>query len=229
MVGEHDHWMGDDWQTAKVWTLERDGIILKGETDFYHKSGIIEDAKKTSVWAFIYKRALQKWIEQLNIYAYLIEKNGYPVNNLVISAFLRDWSAFESMKRGNWSYPKGRYHKIAVPLWTMDEREEFVTERIKLHLSEPIPCNTEVEGDRWSKPTTAAIMKQGRKSALIATNKETSEKIKTKAEALEVIKTNNLYDDYVKGIVYVEERPGEDTRCQTAYCLAAEFCPYRRK
>lgn len=194
------------------WNIVFNKIPITGQTDIYKMSdGIIEDNKVTSAFAWVFGNI--HWTEQLNIYATLIEHSGYPVKKLFINAFLRDWSRYEAMKGHNSKYPKHKFHKVKIPLWSRDRREAFLNSRIQLHLNgADYICSPE---ERWEKETTWAVKKKGTKKARrVLDTKEAAEKW--------------IIDKKPKGDVFIEERKGECTRCKL-YCSARTVCPYKEK
>lgn len=70
------------------------GWVLSGAVDHQKIDGQtveITDYKVTSVWSVIHGKI--DWERQLNVYAYLVQKNkGKKVNKLSICAILRDWN-----------------------------------------------------------------------------------------------------------------------------------------
>lgn len=199
------------------WTISAGGVALSGQTDIYKpKIAHVEDNKVTGAYAFIFGN--NKWKEQLNIYATLIEECGYPVKKLFINAFLRDWSRWEAQKKRK-DYPRHKFHRVTVPLWPAEKRMKFIDERIKLHLSaDDYVCTGFKEAgennERWERPTKYAVMKAGQKAAkrVLDTKKEAEEWIKEKKP---------------KGDITIVERPGECVRC-VSYCTVRSVCPYKR-
>lgn len=203
-----------DALVEKRWSIKiRDGI-LTGQTDLYKTDGIIEDNKTQSAWAFVFGNS--SWEAQLNCYAYLIEENGYPVNELWINSFLRDWSKFEAMKGRNRDYPKHKFHKVRVPLWDKNKRIEYINKRLNLHLDEDYVCTP---AERWQKKTIYAVMKKGVKTARRV--------LDTKGQAQEYIVAKNLTSQQNSGIIYVDERKGGCIRCND-YCTVRNVCKCRR-
>jgi len=96
----------------------------------YKKDVVIGDYKMTSVYAL---KDVTKFEQQLNIYAYLTEKEkpSYRVTGLEIYAFLRDWKISMSEKLRD--YPATPGITIELELWTYEERERFIEDRIELH------------------------------------------------------------------------------------------------
>lgn len=171
----------------------------------------ISDYKMTTAWSVMNPKP--DWERQLNCYAYLVEKlRGWTVVGLTINAVVRDWSKHEAVRREG--YPDVPLVVLPQPLWSFAERERYVTERVKLHQDaetrfdwgEPLPECTDDE--RWFKPGKLAVMKDGRVRALKLFDMNERE------EAEQYAKDN-------KG--RVEERPGENKRCDS-YCSVAPWC-----
>jgi len=200
----------------KRWSVKRrldeqwGDIIITGQTDLYKTNGgIIEDNKTQSAWSFVFGQP--SWERQLNIYAELVEENGYPVNELWINSFLRDWSKYEAMKGRNRDYPKHKFHRVRVPLWNKDKRQGYINERLNLHINnEDYVCSDE---ERWRRKTTWAVIKKGVKTAkrVLDTQKEAAKWIEQKKP---------------KGDISIVMRKGGCIRCQE-YCTVRNVCKYR--
>ena len=171
----------------------------------------VSDYKTTTAWAVMNPKL--DWERQLNCYAYLIEKvRGWTVTELTINAIVRDWNRHEATRRPD--YPATPLVVLPQNLWTPEQREAYVLERIKAHqaaetafdFQDPMPDCSEEE--RWFRPGKLAVMKEGRVRALKLFN--TAEK----DEAEQYAKGN-------KG--YVEERRGENARCE-GYCPVSKWC-----
>lgn len=169
-------------------------------------SGLLTDYKVTSVWSYILGNK-PEWERQLNAYAFLARENGHEIKGLEIFAMFRDWS--ESRSLGSKDYPNTSCLRIPIPLWSHSEAQVFLEERVRLHETAKLaadddlaPCTAE---ERWEKPTTWAVMKPGRKSALSVHETEESA-WKAMADGLKV-----------------EVRAGKSTRCES-YCAASNFC-----
>ncbi len=191
-----------------------DGWRISGAIDLqeYQPDGsiVISDYKVTSAWAVQQEKT--EWIDQLNLYAWLIERvKAIPVTGLKIIGIVRDWSRREAaMKEG---YPQAPIVTLDIPLWTPAEREAFVGYRLDKHneanfaaVSGKMPECT--PGEMWEKPTTYAVFKDGGKRA------KKVFQVKQEAEAF-------LAEQ--KGAHYVETREGGRTRCES-FCQAAPFC-----
>lgn len=157
-----------------------------------------------------------EWERQLNVYRFLIEnpiegsglKQLPKIRQLQIVAMLRDWGPRHQQDGLK------PVEVIEVPLWNQQEGLRYVQERVALHkaaLGEEVPpiCTPE---ERWTTPTTYAVMKSGRKSALRV--------CESLEEAQQWMKLN--------GGDLVKERLGQDKRCLN-YCSFGKqgLCPYR--
>jgi len=185
-------------------------MILSGQTDIFKpQEGVIEDNKTQSAWAFVF--STPTWERQLNVYAYLIEANGYDVRELWINSFLRDWSQY-LVKKSNSDYPAHKFHRIKCNLWDANKRHDYILERLAIHNDPNYVCSDE---ERWRRPTTWAVKKKGTKTARRV--------LDSKAKAEQWITENKP-----KGDVYVEERSGGCIRCES-YCTARSVCPFKEK
>ena len=129
-----------------------DGVRISGAMDVQvgPKDGItIGDYKMTTVFGI---KDTKKFEQQLNIYAWLIEKStARKVKDLKIYAFLRDWKI--SMSERIRDSPATPGITLPLDLWTFEEREHFIRDRISIHRAcqeltddELPPCSHE---GRW--------------------------------------------------------------------------------
>jgi len=205
----------------KRWSIKApmaEHSIISGQTDIFKvNGGIIEDNKTQSAWAFVFGQP--SWERQLNIYAELVEESGYLVKELWINSFLRDWSKFEAMKGRNKTYPDHKFHRVRVPLWLKEKRQQYIKERLNLHLSGDYVCTTFAQAgkdnDRWERPTTYAVKKKTRKDAI------GGRVFESKGEADTFF--NSKPD---KSKWEVEKRRGGCIRCE-GYCSARSVCKFK--
>lgn len=176
------------------------GWTLTGVVDVFNKTEhLIEDYKVTSVWSFLLGDK-QEWENQLNVYAYMLRLQGYTIDKLRINAILRDW---QKSKVGD-DYPQIPFISKEIPLWTFEEQEKYVMERIKLFEGEARECTDE---EKWKRGGEVALMQKGRKKAL-------------KLYSEEEIKNIQISDNQ-----YFEKREVEYLRCKE-YCRVRTVCPY---
>lgn len=198
LIAAPDHWVEQRlFATCQGWKIS-------GAPDLY-RQGMVRDYKVTSVYSLKNGKPKQEWSEQLNTYAWLLRENGLPVTSLEVNVHLRDWSKMDSIRDG--SYPRYNVARIPVPLWTPEEAEEWVTQRVMAHQAAYHDLPLCSPSERWEKPGKWALMKTNAKRAI--------KLFDTHAEA--VSRLTELKGDFV------QQRPGMSTRC-FAYCNAARFC-----
>ena len=197
---------------VKDWTIS-------GQTDTIDiKGNILKDYKVTSVWSIVSAQTEGKaeWEQQLNLYAYLYRKNtGKNIDGLNIIAIARDWNKNQYMRSGG-NYPPSPVSVIQIDLWSDEEQERFVNERVSIHqdaeigylISNDLPLCSDAE--RWRRKDTYRVEKKGRKSAVRV--------LDTQDEANEYIEVHK--DSKLLSVVFAK---GECIRCPN-YCDVAEFC-----
>ena len=197
---------------------EYEGWNISGAIDLQvvNKAGIdVKDYKTTTIWAVMNEKV--EWEVQLNIYAGLVEDvKKIPVTSVGIVAIIRDWNRRESTTREG--YPEAPIKELPIRLWSKEERDAFISNRIALHSA----CEFAIETDgglpdctpeeMWEKPTTYAIKKIGNKRAfkVYATEKDA-------LDAIEDMESN--YE--------IEVRKGERTRCEN-FCPVSAYCQQYR-
>lgn len=213
----------DDDSAEHKMELKIGDWTLVGVADNY-KDGIITDSKFVKAANLNFKETIEKYTWQLNTYAYMHRKRGFPVNKLIIDADIRDWY-FRDVVRYN--YPKCAYKEIVLDLWDFDKQERFVQGRLDLHTNHAHDeCSPK---DKWEKVTQYAIMEKGRKKAIAASvPKSGGDKILSIFQAEEIIEAKGLTNDYQNGKIYIEKREGEKTRCEN-FCDVRSVCPYVKK
>ena len=185
------------------------GWKIGGAFDVLEGSSL-SDYKVTSVYSVGGKI---EWEQQLNIYAWLVEKvKKTPVKSLEIIAIIRDWSRRDAqVKEG---YPEAPIKVIDVPLWSFEDRENFIKERVRLHSNASFALETGSDlpecspSEMWEKQTVWAVRKTGNVRAKAVCN--TEEDAKAKLEEL-----GKGYE--------IEVRQGERTRCAN-FCQVRDFC-----
>ena len=201
-------------ETSKTRNFKNVGTVwVKGEW-------CIQDYKFTGAYS-TYKPK-QEWVEQLNCYAYLVRKGvdkygdglGIKIDRLFVTAIVRDWN---SRNVGKPDYPESWVVDIDIPLWTEEEQEQFIKDKMLIYKeaeiaytetnydSSQLPKCT--DDDRWSSGGGHAVMKPSRKTAVKLFDSE--------REAQEFAQT-------ISG-AYVESRPVTYTRCDR-YCDVSNFC-----
>ena len=181
----------------------------------------IFDYKVTSMWSLVFDKI--EWHRQLNCYAYLVEKvKGIKVKDINICVIARDWNKRKAEQ--DRSLPQSPIQVKNIPLWSFEDREKYIKERIKEHQEAQIAYD--LDGDfglcsndeRWQKERYICSNEEGQKRALRVLNSE--------KEAKEYIDWHNETDKAYnkKSKLDIEIRSGEYTRCKGNYCSVAEFC-----
>tara|TARA_B100001057_G_C22868351_1_gene957603 strand:- start:1712 stop:2593 length:882 start_codon:yes stop_codon:yes gene_type:complete len=198
---------------------EVDGWVLSGAVDHQKvdRSNVsITDYKVTSVWSVIYGKI--EWERQLNLYAYLVQKNkGKKVNSLQICAILRDWNSREAKYKQD--YPSAPVVLVDIPVWDEETRINYIKERIGIHQEAQKMYDAEGEfpfcsdDETWKRSDAWAVKKKGLKRAMRVFDNE------EKAIEFSVMQSASTEIEY---------RAGESVRCNGNYCGVADFCSQHR-
>jgi len=207
--------------------LDVDGVDVSGAMDVLYQNEdgtfTIGDYKFTSTHSL---RFPDKWEQQLNLLAYLLEKSDPDhavVGRLEVYAILRDWS-WRTTQRDS-AYPSTPGVTAEVELWSKEKRESYFKNRLAIHLLADsmyaelngiMKCTKE---EMWEKDPTFAIKKKGRARAMRV--------LDSMEEATEYLHDKQLRSEYRDGALddelFIEEREGERTRCEH-FCEVKEFC-----
>ena len=192
--------------------IERDGWAIRGRCDYVKQMRKVSDYKFTSTWSYIFEKGgKEDWITQQNVYAHMLrEIYDADIEELEIVCIFRDWSATKFEREAD--YPD-QVESIKLPLWTPEEAETYLMERLALHQAaeETLPQCTDSE--RWAKTDKWAVKMPRKKKALRVLDSE--EKAKEWADF------SLSEDDRMR--VKFEYRPGESIRCGR-YCSVIAFC-----
>jgi hypothetical protein len=191
-------------------TVNLSGFTIVCVPDLWHDK-VISDWKITSVYSFLLGDK-PEWEKQLNIYKWMYAKHGFETNKLTIHAILRDWQKSKTFRDED--YPPIPFHSLDVPVWDDIDTETMIRNWIG-DLDCPYPCD---DVARWARPTTWAVMKEGRKTALRV--------FPTEEEAC-----NYLLLQSTPPKTSIVKREGEYVRCKS-YCSVSKFCsanPYKEE
>jgi hypothetical protein len=152
---------------------------------------------------------------QLNIYAYMLEQQGIPIDNLFINAIYLDWRLAAAKSAEPGKYPEAPVRLVPVPKWSKESVESYIEGRVAIHSaaelledSELPECSAE---ECWESQQKLAIYRPG---------------------GLRALKLCNNYrevDDWLiwkkipKREINIVDRPRTRRRCEM-YCDAAPFC-----
>ena len=186
---------------------ELDGRKIKGTVDHINIGrGTLQDYKATKAWKVSKGRTPLEWVQQTNVYRWMVARElGLEINMMEIIVFVRDWVSYEAKK--NPDYPVAPMIAMPVPLWTLEETEQFVRGRLAAHFGEAdVGCT---EAEVWARPTRYAVMKPGRKTAV---------------RVYDSVDEAEATAQQLGGAHFVAIRPGEAIRCQS-YCPVSKWCP----
>lgn len=191
--------------------------LVTGRLDCYDmKNGIIVDYKTASVWKYKFGD-YSDWRFQGLVYAWLLKQQGLEVKECQFIMMFKDFS--KSKAKVEVDYPKRavEVYKFSVTDSDLAGIERKIFSKVKeledneLVADDNLPVCTEEE--RWARPSTWAVMKRGRKSAV--------KLFKTEEDADLMLK--NCDESY-----YKLERFGESVKCN-GYCLCSEFCSFAKR
>jgi len=113
------------------WTITGKVDLMRTHNGYAHQRDkyAIEDFKFRSVWAA--KDAKPEDEAQLNIYATLARHNRFEIELLRIISVLRDWSKLRASREPD--YPQVGVVVREVPLWSVEEQEAFLGQRVRAH------------------------------------------------------------------------------------------------
>lgn len=223
--------MGDDAiSEERVFWKHSSGLKTSGAIDLQiiNKNGTttLVDYKVTGVYSIIFNRknggVKPEWERQLNSYRYLLQSaKETEVSKLYILVMLRDWKSAEANKP---DYPAAPIMQIPVPLWSWQETQDYVDQRIAIHqqaayaslIGEELPFCTPSE--MWERPEKFAVMKS-------ATHKRASRLLDSMDEAIAwAAEPNNGMDS--KHLI--EHRLGKRVRCED-WCKVSSFCSQHKE
>lgn len=187
--------------TEERFFAEIGGKTISGQIDLQDgkNANKITDYKVTSTYS--YQLGLKAdWEQQINIYAWLRQRNGHETDEAEIVVILRDWM---KSRAGQDKYPNSPIQTIPVPLWLPEVTEEFIQSRIDVHTQEEVaPCTDE---DRWARGAWKWKPEKGR-----------SKSFNTLATATLAMQE--------KGGAITSQEPTY-VRCEGDWCGVAKFCP----
>ena len=136
----------------------------------------------------------------------MARQQGDEIKSLQALVVHPDWKRSEMMRSDN--YPRKNWQMYKFNPWPTEKIEKFIADRIALFLDKSYQCS---DDERWASPTTWAVMKEGRKSA-----------VRVLPSHLEALSFSAPLDN--KHTIVM--RPGEHKRC-LEYCSVRAVCPFK--
>lgn len=219
--------------------VTKTGKIITGGFDLYDKQArALHDFKFSSVYTWIYRNRpgsrIEEWTQQLNMYRFMAEKAGIPVDSLHINLIMRDFS--KSKAKIERSYPE-IVETIDIPLLGLDVVESMIESKLAILdqyailADDNIPACSPLE--RWQGQDTWAVYKVGNKTAskvefaYSAAQAWFDNEVQKMVEK-EIAKRNAdpvSVRERIRRMFYIEKREGTPTRCLD-YCPVKQFCNF---
>ena len=188
-----------------------DGTVISGAIDYqFEDDGEVDlkDYKSTSTYS-ITSGDKPEWERQLNVYAYLIRHaKGLKVRSASVIAVLRNWTKSQAERSS--SYPQASIAEVKIKLWSDEEQDAYVKERVRLHRVAELEkdfglphCTPE---EQWAKPAKWAVYKGASKRAKLFDSEDEAQEFAGQSSDCSVT-----------------ERPATLTRCES-FCLVADYC-----
>ena len=216
----HDYIVERADAKLKHYNLERkltacgQNFVLKGQLDLLLWDDRLVDVKLTSRMGYekarerIEKGLDDPWVQQVNIYRWMLERStDFRVSGLQIHVLMRDLFPARTFYH---DYPDSLFAGIDVPMWTLEDTEDFVLTRLSEHVKPVRACTLD---EMWYT-TGYALMERGKKRAIKV--EPTREKLVAYAEEKGIEIDGEQY--------YIENRDSGRRRCAN-YCPVAGVCP----
>lgn len=169
----------------------------------------IRDFKVTSVYSATSEKP--EWEKQLNMYAWLAwATKGRLASRLQVIAIMKDWQRKKAQMDP--FYPQVSVITVEIPVWNLQQTEEFIRSRVILHkhahgfLDTGVPLPYCTPEERWLRGEQWAIMKPNSKRALKLYDNEAEARANCPADC------------------WIEHRPGDPIRCRGDYCNVSRWC-----
>jgi hypothetical protein len=186
------------------------GLTLSGQPDIYY----LKDRSKKTLNDFKTpsKMALEKGVKieyekQLNVYKYLAVENGYPVDDLELTAFIRDSRSYEERIK---TFQVKQYKHEMIKKYLEKRMATYKLYKSGLLCSVP-ECSP---AERWQTETTYSIKKKGN-------TKQTGKSCDTLQQAERILQYHQ--EKHPKNEYSIEVNHGTNKRCES-WCVASRFC-----
>jgi hypothetical protein len=194
--------------------------VITGTFDILYDGTRMYDIKTCKTWKLIFDPNMVDWVQQQNLYAYLLHKRGHEVKAIHVIAVYLDWMEGNAV-RDRQSYPQQNVVEYPLPLWSWEETELFLAERLALHkASEKVEDHELPEcsrSERWERHEGGVLIKYA-----VMKNKQVKRatRVFDKAEeAIDYFKNSKKLDSSS----FIEIRYAKRKRCEK-YCSVNMFC-----
>lgn len=205
------------WYVERRMLYVHDGTRIAGRFDAMYNKEILYDIKVTSTYKYE-NGDFSEWENQLNIYDYMLWKDGIDLKELKIVLVSSNWQQGKSYAS---NYPKARLVMIPIKQWSHQTQENYISTRVtawKSSLSLPdnkLPLCTKQE--RWADKAEFKLyrtpdMKRAYKSF----------PSQARAESYMKACQNGKTGDKWKDAIIKEESKNDWKRCH--WCEVSDFC-----
>ena len=220
-----------DWILEERFYAEVNGLMLSGQIDAVIPIPL-QDAKKIDskaegktvmirdykvITAYKAQTGMKDYQRQGNMYAYLLRRNGYYPISFVIEALIKDWK--ESYSLRDEKYPQQPIQVYEYDIWSFDQSEEYIKERLELHFPKDeneIPeCSEE---EMWVTEEKWEAKKKGHSRATKLFDSE-REALSWIADQDHRTTKGTTFEDWD-----ITQRPKDRRRCEANWCNVAEYC-----
>lgn len=187
-------------------------VRVAGRFDILEREHVLWDVKQTSTFKFV-KGNVQDFEDQLNLYAYMLAKDGIMIDKLMILAVFPNWDKYERQRQGG-TYPPNKMTAYQFELWPFDKREQFFDDRVNVHDAASVLPDDQLplctDDEMWATPTKWALLasKNAKRATRLFDNKQ---------DAIDYQTEHDMPSSIIK------ERPGTRIRCEN-WCKAAPVC-----
>ena len=204
---------------------EVNGWVISGQID-RHQLPMGKQAKPLiSDYKVCKARAVQglkrEWVDQINLYRWLVWKNYKHIPDGEIVAFIADWSKARADK--DETYPQAPIVKVKMPSNSIRKVEQYIKRRVQEHQDAQalydqtgnLPACTPEE--RWSEGDTWAVISGSRTVKKCYSENEAQVHVRQMMLGTRVGKTKPTR-------MKIEKRPGMERRCEGGWCDYAPHC-----
>lgn len=137
-------------RVGRIFKVNGKKWLVHGQADVYYPNKYrLVDHKFCSTFTVMHDQ--EDYDAQLNVLAYLMDRNGHPVEEIYNSLLFRDWKASDAAKP---NYPKEKAMYRHVDLWPEERVKQFIVDRLRVHTAavntqdDQLPeCSAE---ERWA-------------------------------------------------------------------------------
>jgi hypothetical protein len=174
----------------------------------------LEDYKSTSVSTIKHSpRGKKEWTAQLSVYRWLGRENDMSISqDSRVVCIIRDWVRSQTQWKAD--YPKSAVIVIPITLWSYEETEAYMRDRIAaLTAKEPAPCTP---SERWQSDNVYAV------HSYVSGGGLSKRAVKGGLHTSSYDAEAYILEQSIHGEVV--ERVGKPNRCAGGWCPVSAHC-----